>query len=188
MNAQHLVFCSSPEWARVVEEEMLPWVLGHHDLGDDMLEVGSGPGLTTDVLRKRVPRLTAVELDEALATRLATRLAGTNVEVVQADATAMPFEAGRFSAAGSFTMLHHLPSVALQDRMLAELCRVLKPGGIFLGSDGIDTPSRRAAHEDDIFVPIDPVSFEARLTAAGFATVVVETVNDRFRFFATKPR
>jgi len=187
MNAHHLVFCSSPEWAKVVEEQMIPWVVGQADLGDDVLEVGSGPGLTTDVLRKRVPRLTAVELDDDLAEKLSARLAGTNVEVVQADATAMPFETGRFSAAASFTMLHHVPTTALQDRMLAELCRVLRPGGILLGSDGMDTPERRAAHEDDVFVPIDPASFEQRLTAAGFATVVVETVKDRFRFLATKP-
>ncbi|MGH2634182.1 MAG: class I SAM-dependent methyltransferase [Tepidiformaceae bacterium] len=187
MNAQHLVFCSSPEWAKLVEDEMMPWVVGQRDLGDDVLEVGSGPGLTTDVLRKRVPRLTCVELDPELAAKLAARLAGTNVDVVQADATAMPFETGRFSAAASFTMLHHVPTAALQDRMLAEICRVLGPGGIFLGSDGTDTPSRRAVHEDDIFVPIDPDTLEQRLSAAGFADVVVETRDDRFRFLATKP-
>ena len=187
MNAQHLVFCSSPEWARVVEKEMIPWVVGQRELGDDVLEVGSGPGLTTDVLRNRVPRLTGVELDPELAEKLSVRLAGTNVVVVQADATAMPFETGRFSAAASFTMLHHVPTATLQDRMLAEICRVLRPGGIILGSDGTDTPGRRAAHEDDIFVPIDPETFAARLSAAGFSDVVVESRDDRFRFLALKP-
>ena len=56
------------------------------DLGDDVLEVGPGPGLTTDLLRQRVAKVTAVELDEQLATALAGRLAGTNVDVVHADA------------------------------------------------------------------------------------------------------
>ena len=53
MNQAHLEFCSSPEWARLVEDELLPWVLDGCELGDDLLEVGPGPGLTTDVLRGR---------------------------------------------------------------------------------------------------------------------------------------
>ena len=58
MNRRHLEFCASAEWADIVETEILPWAVGDLDLGDDVLEVGSGPGLTTDVLRRRVPRLT----------------------------------------------------------------------------------------------------------------------------------
>ena len=49
--------------------------------------VGPGPGLTTDVPRRQVAALTAVEVDGDLAAALANRLAGTNVEVVHADAT-----------------------------------------------------------------------------------------------------
>jgi 16S rRNA A1518/A1519 N6-dimethyltransferase RsmA/KsgA/DIM1 with predicted DNA glycosylase/AP lyase activity len=48
------------------------------------------------------PRLTAVEVRAALAEALATRMSGTNVEVVDADATHMPFPDDRFSAAVSF--------------------------------------------------------------------------------------
>jgi hypothetical protein len=65
VNRAHLEFCSSPEWARLVEDELLPWVLDGRELGDDLLEVGPGPGLTTDVLRRRAARVTAVELDLA---------------------------------------------------------------------------------------------------------------------------
>ena len=63
VNKAHLEFCSSPEWARLVEDELLPWVLDGCELGDDLLEAGPGPGLTTDVLRHKVAHLTAVELD-----------------------------------------------------------------------------------------------------------------------------
>jgi len=97
--------------------------------GDDVLEVGAGPGLSTDVLRRRVPHLTAVELDDELAAKLAERLAGSNVEVAKAAATALPLESDRFSAATCFTMLHHVPTRGMQDQLLAELCRVLRPGG-----------------------------------------------------------
>jgi 16S rRNA A1518/A1519 N6-dimethyltransferase RsmA/KsgA/DIM1 with predicted DNA glycosylase/AP lyase activity len=64
------------------------------------------------VLRATVPRLTAVEIDFGLVMRLGLRMAGSNVRVVQADATDLPFPSGCFSAVSLFTMLHHLPSVA----------------------------------------------------------------------------
>ncbi len=67
MNKRHLEVCASAEWADTVEKEILPWALSGRDLGDDVLEVGPGPGLTTDVLRRRVRQLTAVEVDDALA-------------------------------------------------------------------------------------------------------------------------
>ena len=99
MNPDHLIVCANPEWATHLEDVLLPHALAGVDLGDDLLEIGAGPGLTTDLLRTRVDRLTAVELDDDLAAQLTTRLAGTNVEVVHADATAMPLPADRFSAA-----------------------------------------------------------------------------------------
>ncbi|MGH3154286.1 MAG: class I SAM-dependent methyltransferase [Streptosporangiaceae bacterium] len=188
MNKAHLELCSSPEWARLVEDELLPWVLDGCQLGDDLLEVGPGPGLTTDILRRKAARVTAVELDLALAGQLASRLAGGNVAVVAGDVTRLPFPAGRFSSAACLTMLHHIPSPALQDAALAELARVLRPGGLLAGSDGLDTPARRAVHEDDVFVPVDPGTLEDRLRAAGFTRARVDVAGDRLRFAATKDR
>jgi SAM-dependent methyltransferase len=135
MNEEHLRLCSSPEWAETLATKILPWALNGVQIGDDLLEVGPGPGLTTDVLRHKVPRLTAVEADPTLAAALATRLAGTNVAVLHADATDLPFDDGTFTAAASFTMLHHVPSAALQDRLLAEVARVLRPGGRWVFSE-----------------------------------------------------
>ena len=77
---------------------MIPWALDGLDPGEDVLELGPGPGLTTDVLRERSARLTAVELDPQLAPSLHEHMKNTNVEVVEADATAMPFPNGSFSA------------------------------------------------------------------------------------------
>jgi hypothetical protein len=81
MNQEHLTLCSSAEWAEAVQRWIIPWVLESVDLGDDVLEFGPGPGLTTDVLRARVARLTAVEIHPDLAAALAARLANTNVEL-----------------------------------------------------------------------------------------------------------
>jgi SAM-dependent methyltransferase len=186
VNEAHLSLCASPEWAQLVEKELLPWVLGQHSLGDDVLEIGAGPGLTTEVLRQRTAWLTAVEKDPDLAGALADRLVAVNVTVLQADATDLPLEDGRFSAVTSLTMLHHVPTRALQDRVLAEAYRVLRPGGVFLGTDGVDTTERRALHEEDVFLPIDPDTLADRLTAAGFRDPVVETDGDRFRFAALR--
>ena len=185
MNEEHLAICSSPEWGKFVEDDLLPWVLGGYDLGDDLLEVGPGPGLTTDILRRHAVRVTAAELDPSLAGKLAARLAGSNVEVVRADATRLPFADGRFSAAACLTMLHHIPSAELQDAALAELARVLRSGGVLVGTDGLDTPERRRVHIGDIFVPVDPQTLPDRLRRAGFADARVEVSDDRLRFAAT---
>ncbi len=186
MNAEHLRLCASAEWAETVERDILPWTLGERPLGDDVLEVGPGPGLTTDVLRNRVPKLTAVEVDETLALRLAERLAGTNVEVVHADGAHLPFQDARFSAATCFTMLHHVPSTDEQDQLLRELRRVLRPGGVLVGVDSVQSAEWWALHVGDTCVPVDPHGFPSRLQAAGFVDVEVELSTPpparRFRF------
>jgi SAM-dependent methyltransferase len=186
MNEAHLRICSSEEWAAYLEEDLAPWVLAPHDLGDQLLEIGPGPGLTTDLLRLSVPHLTALEMDLDLAGQLERRMSGSNVEVVCGDGAALPFPSGQFSAAVLLTMLHHVPSHQLQDRLVGEVLRTLRPGGIALGSDGLDTPERRELHQGDTFVPVDPAQWEQRLLDSGFASAEVEIRGDRFRFAASK--
>lgn len=187
MNEGHLKHLASPEWERQIREELLPWLVGAIDLGDDVLEVGPGPGLTTDLLREHTARLTAVEIDARLAADLAARLKGTNVEVIHADATDTGLAADRFSAATCFTMLHHIPTPELQDRLFVEVHRVLRPAGCLVGIDSIDSERLRQGHVDDIFVPVDPDLLGSRLETAGFTDVSVTLVEDRVRFTAVKP-
>ena len=186
MNSLHLQLLSSPEWKQYLESDLLPWVLAQTELGPDVVEVGPGPGLTTDLLRSRVEHLTAVEVDRDLATALEERLAGTNVEVLCADATSSGLPSAHFTAATCFTMLHHVPSVELQDRLLAEMHRILRPGGVFVGTDATDSPALRDLHVDDVFVPVDPDALPTRLRGAGFEEVTVEQQRDRLRFVARK--
>ena len=186
MNFLHHWLCRSNGWRRNVEQRV-PWVIGQHDLGASVLELGPGPGLTTDLLRLSAPHLTALELNPVLAQSLRARMRGANVEVVTGDATNIPFPDEQFTSAVSFTMLHHVPSRALQDRVLREVWRVLKAGGIFVGSDSLDGWVMRLIHIGDTLVPIDPVTFGARLTAVGFEGVIVERNSDAFRFQARRP-
>ena len=176
MNQGHREFLASPEWSEILATLVFPFSfrsLGYTDLGDDVLEVGPGPGLTTDLLRANLARVTAIELDDELAGALTARLDGTNVEVVHGDATAMPFDDGRFTGAASFTMLHHVPETAMQDQLFAEVLRVLRPGGLLIANDSVPSDDLAAFHADDIYNPIDPSTLADRLTRIGFTDVDV---------------
>lgn len=187
MNTYHRWYCRSAKWARQLEETVVPWVIRDYDLGTDVLEIGPGPGLVTDLLRERYPRVTCIEIDAKLASSLQERMAGSNVDVHQGDATAMPFVDASFNGAVSMTMLHHVPSAALQDRLLSEAYRVLKPGGVFVGCDSTVSLKFRLSHVFDTMVLVPPETFAKRLEAAGFSDVAIRPGKGSFRFRAKKP-
>jgi ubiquinone/menaquinone biosynthesis C-methylase UbiE len=188
MNILHRRYCRSDGWRQAVHRGMMPWVLGEVELGANVLEIGPGPGVTTDWLRERVASLTCVEIDHELAEGLRARLDGSNVNVVEGDATKMAFPQAAFDTAVCFTMLHHVPSRELQDRLLAEAYRVLKPGGWFYGSDSTTSFRFRLFHFFDTCVPADPDGFPARLEAAGFVSALIEKRPEynTFKFRARK--
>ena len=186
MNLLHRWICRSDYWRKAVTEQIVPWALQDVELGNDVLEVGPGPGATTDLLRTKIPHLTALEVDAEAAAALRQRLGNRNVTVVHGDGAAMPFPDASFTGAVAFTMLHHVPSPALQDRLLGEVSRVLKPGSLFAGSDSLASFTLRLAHIGDTYVPVDPDHFAARLKAAGFDEIKIERSPDRFRFSARK--
>ncbi len=151
-----------------------------------MLEIGPGPGATADWFRHRVAELVAVEIDEAAAAALCQRFAGTNVQVMHGDASALPFDDDSFDSAGSFTMLHHIPSAALQNRVLAEVLRVLRPGGTLIGSDSLASTQLHEFHAGDIYNPLEPASLLTRLQTIGFGAVMI-SVDRGLTFRARKP-
>jgi SAM-dependent methyltransferase len=173
VNAAHMEFCLSDDWRQILEEQVLPPALDGVDLGDDVLEIGPGPGFVTDALRGRTARLTAVEIDPVLYEPLAERLAGTNVEVLLGDAMDLALADDRFSGAASFNMLHHVPTIELQDRIFSELARVLRPGGTLVAVDGTHSEGTEAFHEGDTYNPIETADVAARVEAAGFTDVDV---------------
>ena len=174
MNRIHNWYCNRESWKRHVREEIVPPAIDGIDLGDDVLEVGPGFGPATEVLTTKAPRLTALEIDPALASALRDRL-GERAEIVDGDATSMPFPDRSFSGAACFTMLHHVPSAELQDELFGEVFRVLEPGGVFAGTDSTDGGFMfMLAHVGDINVPIDPATLGPRLQAAGFERVSIE--------------
>ena len=187
MNRAHRWLCNSNAWRTVVEKRLLPWALDGLDLGTHVLEIGPGPGLTTARLHVLVPDLTCIEIDQAYASSLSRRMEGKGVRVFCGDGAAMPLPDASFDAVVCFTMLHHVGSVALQDRLLTEARRALRPGGIFAGVDSRSSRLFRILHLFDTMVVIDPLLFPQRLKTAGFEKVQVDLVPNSFRFRARKP-
>jgi SAM-dependent methyltransferase len=185
MNAFHRWYCNSARWERRLHE-MLPAVLQGFALGDDVLEIGPGPGVATDWLRDRVARLTSLEIDPALAADLRDRMEGTNVTVIEGDASAMQLPDASFDSVLSFTMLHHVPGDR-QQALLSEACRVLRPGGRFVGTDSTPNFVWNLYHLFDDRHPVNPRTFGSRLALAGFMEVKVTPGKDGFAFRARKP-
>jgi len=186
MNENHAKVCTSPEWAEHIQTDILPTLTRDVDLGSEMLEIGPGPGAATEWLRSRVGKLTAVEVDETAAAKLAARYAGTNVDVVTGSAAELPYPDASYDSAGCFTMLHHVPTLALQNKILAEAFRVLRPGGVLIGSDSLASNGLHEFHEGDTYNPVDPASLIGRLQTVGFGAMTV-TVGDVLMFTAAKP-
>jgi SAM-dependent methyltransferase len=185
MNLCHRLCCSSNRYFKAVEDGLLPWVLGDVDLGDNVLEIGPGYGANIRVLIDKAPHYTAVEIDPAMADRLKGRY-GDRARIINGDGTDTGLPAQEFSSVVCFTMLHHVPTPALQDQLFAEVFRVLRPGGIFAGSDSAASTLFSILHFRDTCNPVDPQTFPDRLRAVGFDGVHVEANGHRLRWRAVK--
>jgi SAM-dependent methyltransferase len=186
MNLIHHWLCQSRGWKNTIEKRV-PWALEDVELGAELLEIGPGFGVATDLLFPLVENLTCVEIDPLLAQALGRRMLRQSVTVLCEDATSLSLPDASFDAVVCFTMLHHVPSTMLQDRLLAEVARVLRPGGVFLGTDSLYDWRFRLLHLFDTMVVVNPGTFPKRLQAAGFVDAHVDTDGSAFRFRARKP-
>jgi len=97
---------------------------------DDLLDVACGAGYFLTESASEVGHVAGVDLSEpkvGLAQRrLADRIAAGTAEITQGDAGALPFEDRRFTAV---TCSDAFPFFPDPNRALAEMCRVLRPGG-----------------------------------------------------------
>jgi hypothetical protein len=82
-------------------------------------------------------------------------------------------------------MLHHVPTRALQDAILAVAFRALRPGGTLIGSDSLPSDRLHHFHEGDTYNPVEPAAFLTRLQAIGFSEVMI-IAGDRLLFRARK--
>ena len=86
MNRLHRWYCQTSHWGYTIRQ-IMPWALNDISLGDRVLELGPGPGLSTDWLRHRCRRLTCLEVDFELARKLRQRFPEPDVQVFCGSAT-----------------------------------------------------------------------------------------------------
>lgn len=92
--------------------------------GRDILEVGTGTGRLAAALLARGARVHAVDFSPGSLEAASTRAPGASLAL--ADARALPFPDASFDVALASEVIEHVPETG---RFLAELRRVLKPGG-----------------------------------------------------------
>ena len=101
--------------------------------GGCVLEVGCGRGVAIPVLARllRPDRLAGLDLDPALLeeARAHADAEGIAVELVPGDIRCMPFPDGVFDLVVDFGTCYHIARAA---EALAEIARVLAPGGLFV--------------------------------------------------------
>jgi ubiquinone/menaquinone biosynthesis C-methylase UbiE len=140
-------YCCSAVWRSA--SSAVARELSVQRLGRDVLEIGAGSGSVAQQLLWDTPELawTAIDIDPRMTQAAATRLsefAGASVKT--ADATAMPFPDDSFDSVVSCLMLHHIID---WERAVAEVARVLRPGGTFVGYDLVRTPLASLFHRLD---------------------------------------
>lgn len=92
-------------------------------MGKDVLEVGCGTGLIMEKLGKDAASVTGIDISPGMLEHAKKR--GLNVMV--ADATAIPFADNSFDLVCSFKVLAHIPMIR---RAIAQMVRVTRPGGM----------------------------------------------------------
>lgn len=101
------------------------------------LDVATGAGHTAAVFAPHVARIVASDLTPEMLEQ-AKKLAGekglSNMETAIADAEALPFPDMSFDLVTCRIAPHHFPSI---EKFLAEVHRVLKPGGTFALVDNV---------------------------------------------------
>lgn len=104
--------------------------LGLSWLGD-VLDVASGDGALSELLAPRCRSLTCVDVSAKVVAAGAERLARfDHARFLEADMQALPFDAESFD---QVLLLNALTYAKDPERALEEACKVLRPGGLFVG-------------------------------------------------------
>jgi len=96
--------------------------------GRDVLEIGCGMGLHTELMARAGARVHAIDLSDTsvAATRQRLQLKGVNADVAQGDAEMLPFADHQFDFVWSWGVIYHS---ARKAKIVREISRVLRPDG-----------------------------------------------------------
>ena len=103
-----------------------------------VLEVGCGTGVFADRMMRENPRAAVVATDRSA--RLVELTAARGVRALPADVQQLPFGDAQFDVVVALWMLYHVPDL---HRGLAEVRRVLRPGGLFVAVTNGDAHTAR---------------------------------------------
>lgn len=107
----------------------LRWALDAlHDVKGEVIEIGCGSGRFIESVQAARPALTCHGLDLSENAIRQAKARGSPVQYHVGRADPLPFEDGRFAALLMIDVLEHVPDMAVA---LAEVRRVLAPGGVF---------------------------------------------------------
>ncbi|PSP93948.1 SAM-dependent methyltransferase [Halobacteriales archaeon QS_4_62_28] len=93
------------------------------------LDVGCGNGRHSELLADTADRVVALDASRELLLAARDRLSGTQVAILQGDATTLPMRSESVDVAVYVATLHHLPTTEARRASLDELARVLTPDG-----------------------------------------------------------
>jgi 2-polyprenyl-3-methyl-5-hydroxy-6-metoxy-1,4-benzoquinol methylase len=94
--------------------------------GKDVLEIGCGMGLHTELMARAGARVSSVDLSatSVQATRKRLELKNLSARVVEGDAEKLPFDPGSFDFVWSWGVIHHSSCTS---RVVREIARVSRP-------------------------------------------------------------
>ena len=160
-----------------------------------LLDVACGTGRTLEQIRQSLPNLelTGLDLSPFYLDEARSRLQGSGIDFVEANAESMPQPDASFDVVTSVFLFHELPRNARR-RVLREMLRVLRPGGMAVVVDAAQRSDAsdityfldrfsKDMHEpffqdyvrDDLSLALEEVGFEVRepCTPAFMAKVLV---------------
>jgi ubiquinone/menaquinone biosynthesis C-methylase UbiE len=114
----------------------------------DILDVACGPGILACALAKHARKVIGVDITPAMIgeARARQEAAGlNNLEWHIGDATALPFEEGRFDRVSTRYSFHHMPDPAAA---LAEMKRVCRSSGRIVVIDATPEAGKQKAYDE----------------------------------------
>ena len=111
-------------------DALLRWERYEPDVGGTCLEVGCGAGRMTRPLTARFDHVIGLDVSEDMI-RLA-RGAAPSAEYLLVSGTAIPLDDASVDAVFTTHVLQHLEGIENVTAYLAEMCRVLRPGGTIM--------------------------------------------------------
>lgn len=129
-----------------------------------VLDIGTGPGVLLPYLRKAVGKegfICAFDLSFPMACQARKKPLSERDLVFQADVHRMPFAGGRFDRAICFAAFPHFSEPS---RAVAEMARVLRPGGTLVIAHLMSRSELAAHHGNHEVVKEDLLPDAARMT------------------------